>query len=106
MANRTMEAVPGARRGNPGSHGHNNQPPTVWASGCTMAPATSAQYPKPFQARAIDITTALARERISLADVAVKRIALLSRAMCTTDILVNTIEMETPIATSVTRGFR
>src|ERR1019366_887776 len=104
MANATMEAVPALRRARPGIQRHNVQAPMDVLSGRATAPATSAQYPQPAQARRIDTATETAPARMSLTDTAEKRMARLSRATWRTEVLVMKIVTEIPRATCATRG--
>ena len=72
-------------------------------SGCATAPATSAQYPHPAQARNIDAATETPRARMSVADTAENRMFRLRRARCRTEALVRKIVTDKPTATCATR---
>src|SRR6266478_1372805 len=99
-----MDAVPGARRGRPGTHRQRDHAPMDVVSGWATAPATSAQYPHPAHPSRIETATETARARMSLAETTEKRIARLSKARCRTEVLVMKIVTDMPTAARATRG--
>ena len=72
--------------------------------GSARAPPTSAQAPQPFQLNRIDTVTDTARAHISFAEIAEKRMARLSRAVCTTQVLLRKMLNDIPIVMYSTRG--
>src|SRR5438445_7482928 len=99
-----MGPVPTWRRGRPGTHRHRVQIPMDVARGSATAPATSAQYPHPIQARETDTATETAWARMLLAETSENRMARMRRARCWTERQVKKIVTATALATATTRG--
>src|SRR5271169_1154450 len=99
-----MEAVPGTRRGRPGTHRHKDHAPTQVINACETTPTTKDQYPHPFQARRIVTANEEIRENISLAENKEKRMARFRSARCKTERLMKKMVSEMAMATFVTRG--
>src|SRR5882672_11023105 len=101
---RSLAPAPAARRGKLGFHWHMAQAPMDVLSACAITPAASAQYPHPAQPKRIEIITETIRARMSLIEIAEKRIARFRSARCKTDVLPTRIVGDIAKTTCATSG--